>query len=110
MIEDEKLKEALIMISPLGPLYLLEKLIKEGRLPRLPQPPFLSHARNQLEQALTILEQYKTECPLCEEEITEVKQKLMFISAAEKAARVAKTPEELEQLLREEYHRLISRL
>lgn len=93
------------MLSPLGPLYTISKLIKEGKLP---QPPALSHARSQLEQALTILEQYKTECPLCEEEITEVKQKLMFITAAERAAKRARTPEELEKLLREEYHRLIS--
>jgi hypothetical protein len=104
MQEDEKLKEALIMLSPLGPLYTISKLIREGKLPPLPVP--LPVARSQLEQALAILEQYKAECPLCEEEIAEVKQKLMFITAAERAAKRARTPEELEKLLREEYRRI----
>jgi len=48
-LKDEKLKEALIMLSPLGPLYTISKLMREGKLPPLPVP--LPVARSQLEQA-----------------------------------------------------------
>jgi len=101
----DKLREALILLSPLGPLHLIGKLMREGRLPA--PLPMLPTYRDRLEQALEALREYDSECELCQEEIAEVKQKLQFISAAERAAKQASSPEEMEQILREEYRQIV---
>jgi len=103
--EQDPLKEALILLSPLGPLHVIGKLMKRGR-PPVP-PPMLPIYRDKLEEALEALQEHDSECGLCQEEIGEIKQKLQFIGAAERATKQASSPEEMEELLREEYRRIV---